>query len=172
MATVQAALYTVADDVLLMRAGLISIVLFGCNVTVRLSSPKRAGSRAHEHHASGAIDVLHDAAADDVEHEALNLAVLVVINAWSESFEAIPLIKSELCSSEDGEDVFRPIVLLSGCHKNSGGEIGTSTRVLRDTSNCHLLWRHIFENLKHFILHDIGQRKKDNSAKSGKLVPT
>ena len=73
--------------------------------------------------------------------------------------------------SEDGEDVFRPIVLLSGCHKNSGGEIGTSTRVLRDTSNCHLLWRHIFENLKHFILHDIGQRKKDNSAKSGKLVP-
>ena len=74
--------------------------------------------------------------------------------------------------SEDGEDVFRPIVLLSGCHKNSGGEIGTSTRVLRDTSNCHLLWRHIFENLKHFILHDIGQRKKDNCAKSGKLVPT
>eukprot|EP00729_Bicosta_minor_P006417 gene6417-2760_t len=104
MATVQASLYAVADDVLLLRAGLISTRMFGCTVVVRLSTPKNAGSRAHEHHCSSAIDVLHDESDDGVEHEALNLAVLVVVGAWQESFESIPLVKTELCASGGGED--------------------------------------------------------------------
>eukprot|EP00729_Bicosta_minor_P008704 gene8704-28421_t len=105
MATVQASLYAVADEVLLLRAGLIAIKLFECNVVVRLSTPKNAGDRADEHHCSSAIDVLHDKVADGVDHEALNVAVLVVIGAWQESFESIPLIKSELCVGDDDSGV-------------------------------------------------------------------
>jgi GTPase SAR1 family protein len=99
MATIQATLYAVADDILLLRAGTIVVKLFDCVVLVRLSTPKATGDRTHQHQCSDVIDVVVvQASTSELGQHAMDLVVLVVVGAWNESFSSIMLVKSGICT--------------------------------------------------------------------------
>jgi hypothetical protein len=108
----QRELYQLADEVLLLRAGVIVIRLFGCVVAVMLgtsSGNNTIGGRVAGHLYSGSVDIVVLAAPGGKEpastraessaklgRAALDFVILATVGLWARSYSLMPLWKFEL----------------------------------------------------------------------------